>query len=57
MKTKLTDLLISAIIKRGIVWEARNLTADVEIPDSNIVVRVKIENMQARFETKNEEES
>lgn len=29
---KITDMVISAIVKKGILYEARNIDADVEIP-------------------------
>lgn len=52
----LTDLIISALIKRGVCYEARNVEANVDIPtpDTTIHVYVKIENMKITF-TKAEE--
>lgn len=47
---KITEMIISAIIKKGIVWEARNFETDVQIPDSNIVVKIKAEHMTVRIE-------
>ena len=47
---KITEMIISAIIKKGIVWEARNFETDVQIPDSNIVVKLKAEHMTVRIE-------
>jgi hypothetical protein len=47
---KIMDMVISAIIKKGIVWESRNFETDVQIPDSNIVVKIKAEHMTIRVE-------
>ena len=47
---KITDMIISAIVKKGIVWETRNFEADVPVPDSKIVVRIKAEHMTVRVE-------
>ena len=47
---KITDMVISAIIKKGIAWEARNFETDIEIPDSSIVVKIKAEHMTIRVE-------
>ena len=47
---KITEMIISAIIKKGIVWEARNFETDVRIPDSNIVVKINAEHMTVRIE-------
>jgi len=51
---KLTDIIISTIIKKGIVWEARNFETNVQIPDSNIVVKIKAEHMTVHI-SKDEE--
>lgn len=52
---KLTDMIVSAIIKRGIVWEARNFETSIQIPDSKIVVNIKAEHMTVKVEKDKEE--
>lgn len=42
---KLTEALISMIIKKGMIYNAKNFEADIDVPDSNIKINVKIENM------------
>jgi len=51
---KITDMIISGIIKRGIVFEARNFETDVQIPDSNITVTIKAEHMTINIEKDSE---
>jgi len=51
----LTDLIISALIKRGVCYEARNVEANVDIPDTTMHIHVKIENMKITF-TKEEKD-
>jgi hypothetical protein len=58
---KLTDMIISGIIKRGILYEARNCDIEIDIPmeqgedqidepESKIRVRFKAEHMSLRVE-------
>ncbi len=47
---KLIDLLISGILKKGILYEARNLDTDIDIPEQNIKVNVKCDHMTLRIE-------
>lgn len=51
----LTDLIISALIKRGVCYEARNVDMNVDVPDSNIKINIKIEYMKVTF-TKEEKD-
>ena len=48
---KITDMVISAILKKGILYEARNVDADVEIPIENqkIKINIKCEHMTLRI--------
>jgi len=39
---KITDMVISAILKKGILYEARNVDTDVEIPIENQERKIKI---------------
>ncbi len=54
---KITDMIISAILKKGILYEARNVDTDVEIPieieNQKIKINIKCEHMTLRIE-KNE---
>jgi hypothetical protein len=58
---KITDMIISALLKKGILYEARNCNVDVDIPQaitdtisdastSKIKVNIKIEHMTLRIE-------
>lgn len=53
---KITDMVISAILKKGILYEARNIDTDVEIPitienqEHKIKVNIKCEHMTLRIE-------
>lgn len=53
---KITDMVISAILKKGIFYEARNVDTDVEIPmvienqERKIKINIKCEHMILRVE-------
>jgi hypothetical protein len=57
---KVTDMLISAIIKRGILYEARNCDMEFEVPiaqtdalggtKDKIVIKFKAEHMTLRID-------
>lgn len=51
---KLTDMFISAVIKKGILYEARNCDLDFEIPmegkEGTIKINFKAEHMTLRVE-------
>ncbi len=53
---KITDMIISAILKKGILYEARNVDTDVEIPmivenqENEIKIHIKCEHMALRIE-------
>lgn len=57
---KITDMLISAIIKKGILYEARNCDlefeiptqggADVETQENKVKIKFKAEHMSLRIE-------
>ena len=53
---KISDMIISAIIKKGILYEARNVDIDVDIPMANqegtefIRVNFKAEQMNIRID-------
>jgi hypothetical protein len=56
--SKLSDMIVSAILKRGILGEFRNFETEVEIPQDNkptIKVMVKAENLQVRIDMEKEE--
>ena len=55
---KITEMLISAILKKGILYEANNMEMDVVIPmklptetqEVEVRVYIKAENMKLRIE-------
>lgn len=53
---KITDMIITAMVKRGVLYEAKNTDVDVEIPvsieglDKIVKVNIKCENMTIRIE-------
>lgn len=53
---KISDMIISAIIKKGILYEARNVDIDVDVPIANqegtefIRVNFKAEHMSIRID-------
>lgn len=53
---KISDMIISAIIKKGILYEARNVDIDVDVPMANqegtefIRVNFKAEHMSIRID-------
>lgn len=53
---KISEMIISAIIKKGILYEARNVDIDVDIPIANqeetefIRVNLKAEHMTIRID-------
>lgn len=53
---KISDMIISAIIKKGILYEARNVDTDIDIPLANeentewIRVNFKAEHMSIRID-------
>lgn len=56
--SKLSDMIVSAILKRGILGEFRNFETEVEIPQDNkptIKVTVKAENLQVCIDMEKEE--
>lgn len=50
MKEKIIDMIISAIVKKGILYEARNINTDINIPEKGILINIKCDNMVLRIE-------
>ena len=59
--SKITDMIISAIIKKGVLYEARNCEMDFEVPFNNtgangeikenkVKIKFKAENMTLKIE-------
>jgi hypothetical protein len=52
----ITDMIISAVMKKGILYEARNIDADIDVPISGenqqekIKIHIKCEHMTLRIE-------
>lgn len=53
---KISDLIISAILKRGIFCDGRKIKADIEIPGTNIKMHIEADNMTISI-MKDEEET
>ena len=53
---RLTEMIISAIVKKGVLYEARNVETDFQIPvvvegqEKTIKIQFKAENMTLRIE-------
>ena len=55
MKTKFLDMLVSAIVKRGIIWEVRDISAEIPVGENGgTIIKVKIPHMLAKLETREE---
>ena len=54
--TKITDMIVSAILKKGIVNEMRNINLELDIPEMKGTLKITIDNMTTRFE-KDEKEA
>ncbi len=54
---KLTDMIVSAALKRGVVYEGRNVEADIHIPDTELRINVKIEHMKVTISKEVKEEA
>jgi hypothetical protein len=50
MDMKLTDMIVSALLKRGVMWEARAIEATIEIPGLEKLAIIKIENMTIKLD-------
>jgi hypothetical protein len=50
------EMILSAIIKKGILYEARNCDINVDVPSGNDVIKInfKADNMSLRIEKSNE---
>ena len=56
--SKITDMIISGILKKGILYEAKNCDVDFDIPmkgengepDNKIKIKFKCDNMSLRIE-------
>ncbi|GHV47377.1 hypothetical protein FACS189499_04780 [Clostridia bacterium] len=59
---KITDMIISAVLKKGVLYEARNVDTDVEIPivmeneERKIKINIKCEHMTLKIEKELNEE-
>lgn len=51
---KLADMIVSAVLKRGVVWEARNFTTTVYIPENNITLEIRADHMTVKTEKEKE---
>jgi len=53
---KITEMIISAIVKKGVLYEARNVETDFDIPtivdgqEKTIKINLKAEHMTLRIE-------
>lgn len=53
---KITEVILSAIIKKGILYEAHNCDINVDVPNGNETIKInfKADNMSLRIEKSNE---
>ena len=54
---KISEMVISALLKKGVLYEARKIDASIEIPDTRITVKINIEHMTLRFDKDEKKES
>lgn len=53
---KITDMIISGILKKGILYEAKNIDADIDVPisiegqEQQVKVNIKCDYMTLRIE-------
>lgn len=53
---KITDMILSAVLKKGIIYEAKNVDTDVEIPiivddqERKVKINIKCESMILKIE-------
>lgn len=58
---KLTDLIISGILKKGILYEARAVDTEIDVPfdidgqERRVTIKFKCENMSVRIEKESKE--
>ena len=55
---KITDMIVSALLKRGMVYEARNVDVEFDIPkeddaSENTKIHIKVEHMSIRIDKGN----
>lgn len=56
--SKLSDMIISAILKRGVLGEFKNFETKADIPQESgnkIVITIKAENLQVRMDEQKKE--
>ena len=46
---KLTEMIISAILKRGVMADLENVNTTIELPDLNAIAHVEIDHMTVTF--------
>ena len=51
----LENVLIPTIIKKGVFYEAKHFKADIEMPETNMVVKINIDNMTIKIEKSDED--
>lgn len=55
---KLTDMIVSALLKKGVMMEARNIKADMDLPGENAgIVTVTIDHVSIHFDKDKKEEA
>ncbi len=47
---KIMDMIISAILKKGILYEARNVDVEIPVQEHKIKINIKCEHMTLRIE-------
>ena len=56
MIDKIKEMIISAIIKKGMLYEGRNCDINIDVPNGNETIKInfKADNMSLRIEKSNE---
>jgi hypothetical protein len=47
---KITDAIVSALIKKGVMFEGRNLDIEMPVDEEGTTVKIQIEHCSIKFE-------
>lgn len=50
----ITDIITSVLLKKGVMFEARNVDTDIELPEGGMKVNIKIDHITIKLDKKEE---